>query len=375
MRSGRTLSAGMRFAVGVLVSSLFLTLAAPAGAGTLVRAWFPQDHQLRYGIRDVDQSGPLVPAVLRTLLTGPTAPESRGGARTAFAAGTRLLGFRRTGSALTIQLDSRFLAQTANSTMAVKPARLGLRVLQIGRTLQQFASLRRFRISVSGRLVTTYPDLGLRWRPAPDGWWDLTQLGPTVAPAIVARLTPDDLEEPGQVRLAQTILAGSGWLDRQEITGELDYATSQALTAFEAWRGLTRDGTLTTESFAQVLRATRPQPTVTDPGRHIEIYRGLGVLLEVENGNVVRAVHTSTGAPGRDTPSGTFSVYRKEQLSWSVPFKVWMPWASYFHGGIAMHAYSYVPAYPASHGCVRLPAPEAEGVYAFAAQGTPVYVY
>ena len=166
-----------------------------------------------------------------------------------------------------------------------------------------------------------------------------------------------------------------GWLDRQEVTGELDYATSQALTAFEAWRGLTRDGTLTTESFAQVLRATRPQPTVTDPGRHIEIYRSLGVLLEVENGNVVRAVHTSTGAPGRDTPSGTFSVYRKEQLSWSAPFKVWMPWASYFHGGIAMHAYSSVPAYPASHGCVRLPAPEAEGVYAFAAQGTPVYVY
>ena len=177
------------------------------------------------------------------------------------------------------------------------------------------------------------------------------------------------------MRLAQTILADAGWLDRQEVTGELDYATSQALTAFEAWHGLTRDGTLTTESFAQVLRATRPQPTVTDPGRHIEIYRSLGVLLEVENGSVVRAVHTSTGAPGRETPSGTFSVYRKEQLSWSVPFKVWMPWASYFHGGIAMHAYSYVPAYPASHGCVRLPAPEAEGVYAFAVQGTPVYVY
>ncbi len=365
----------MRVAVGVLVSSLFLTLAAPVGAGTLVRAWFPQGDQLRYGIRDVDQRGPLVPAALRTLFAGPTAPESRGGARTAFASGTRLLGFRRTGSAITIQLNSRFLTQTAGSALPVKPTRLRLRVLQIGRTLQQFASLRHFRISVSGRRVTTYPDLGLRWRPSADGWWDLTALAPTVAPAIVARLTPDDLEKPGQVRLAQTILADSGWLNRQEVTGELDYATSQALTAFEAWRGLTRDGTLTTESYAQVLRATRPQPTVTDPGRHIEIYRSLGVLLEVENGIVVRAVHTATGAPGRDTPSGTFSVYRKEQLSWSVPFKVWMPWASYFHGGIAMHAYSYVPAYPASHGCVRLPAPEAEGVYAFAVQGTPVYVY
>ena len=365
----------MRVAVGVIVSSAFLTFAAPAGAGTLVRAWFPQGDQLRYGIRDVSQRGPLVPAALRTLLAGPTAPESRGGAHTAFARGARLIGFRRTGSTLTIQLDSSFLTQTAGSTAAVKPARLSLRVLQIGRTLQQFASLRRFRISVSGRLVTAYPDLGLRWRPSADGWWDLTQLAPTMAPAIVARLTAHDLEEPGQVSLAQRILADAGWLDREEVNGELDYATSQALMAFEAWRGLTRDGTLTTESFAQVLRATRPQPTVTDPGRHIEVYRSLGVLLMVENGTVVRAVHTSTGAPGRDTPSGTFSVYRKEQLSWSVPFKVWMPWASYFHGGIAMHSYSYVPAYPASHGCVRLPAPEAQRIYEFALQGTPVYVY
>jgi lipoprotein-anchoring transpeptidase ErfK/SrfK len=52
-----------------------------------------------------------------------------------------------------------------------------------------------------------------------------------------------------------------------------------------------------------------------------------------------------------------------------------MPWASYFTGGIALHAYPDVPAYPASHGCVRLPAPEAQRVYDFALQGTPVYVY
>jgi lipoprotein-anchoring transpeptidase ErfK/SrfK len=365
----------MRVAIGIIVASACMALAAPVGAGTLVRAWFPQGDQLRYGVRNVNQSVPLVPAALRSLLAGPTAPESRGGARTAFATGTRLLGFRRTGSALTIQLDGRFLTQTAGSATPVKPARLSLRILQIGRTLQQFASLRRFRISVSGQLVTTYPDLGLRWRPSAEGWWDLTELAPTTAPAIRARLAPSDLEQPGQVRIAQSLLADAGWLDRSEVTGELDYATSQALTAFEAWHGLTRDGTLTTESFAEVLRAARPQPAVTDPGRHVEIYRSLGVVLLVENGTVVRAVHTSTGASGRDTPAGHFNVYRKEQLSWSIQFKVWMPWASYFTGGIALHAYPDVPAYPASHGCVRLPAPDALQVYDFAVQGTPVYVY
>jgi len=34
-----------------------------------------------------------------------------------------------------------------------------------------------------------------------------------------------------------------------------------------------------------------------------------------------------------------------------------------------------VPSYPASHGCVRLPAGEAQRVYAFARLGTPVHVF
>ena len=86
-----------------------------------------------------------------------------------------------------------------------------------------------------------------------------------------------------------------------------------------------------------------------------------------------RAIHVSTGAYGR-TPRGRFAVYRKETLSWSVPFSVWMPYASYFHGGFALHAYPSVPTYPASHGCVRVPPVEAPGVYRFAGYGTPVWV-
>ena len=98
------------------------------------------------------------------------------------------------------------------------------------------------------------------------------------------------------------------------------------------------------------------------------------MLLAFEDGKLHRAVHTSTGVGGI-TPSGSFRVYRKETLSWSVPFGVWMPYASYFIGGIAMHEYSSVPGYPASHGCVRLPAGDAERVYRFARYGTPVFVF
>ena len=94
----------------------------------------------------------------------------------------------------------------------------------------------------------------------------------------------------------------------------------------------------------------------------------------IDGGEVVRAMHTSTGAYGR-TPAGDFSVYRKERLSWSNLFHVWMPYAAYFRGGIATHEYPDVPSYPASHGCVRLPAGEAERVWTFVSLGTPVRVF
>ena len=364
------MSAAMRVAA---VTILALFFVASADAATVVRTWFPEGTQLRYGVRAVDAGTPLA-STLRTLLAGPSKAELRGGARTAFARGTRLLGLRRQGSLVTIQFDRRFLLQTAAGRAPAAPSRLRLRILQLGRTLSQFPAVRRFRISVSGQLLVNYPDLGLRWRPDTTGTWTLAQLAPAAAFPLALKLGPGDIASGDQIRLAQTFMAASGWLDPAEVTGELDYATSQALTAFEAWNGLDRDGSLTTASFERMLRAARPSPRHAGAGRTIEIYRDLGVLLLVEHGRVVRAVHTSTGFGGR-TPAGSFHVYRKELLSWSVPFKVWMPWASYFVGGIAMHSYPYVPAYAASHGCVRLPAPEAPRVYAFALQGTPVYVY
>ena len=360
----------MRVAAVTIVA---LALASSASATTVVRTWFPQGDQLRYGVRAVDGRAPVLQTTLKALLAGPTPSEARDGARTAFGRGTRLLGLHRQGSLVTIQLDRRFLQQTAAGAAPATAARLRLRILQLGRTLSQFPGIRRFRLSVSGRLLQQYPDLELRWHPDDMGTWDLGELVPVAAFPLSVSIAPGDVEDPAQVRLAQTFLAAAGWLDASEVTGGLDYATSQALTAFEAWNGLDRDGELTPGSFARILRATRPTPRHTEPGRAVEVYRDLGVVLLVEDGHAVRAVHTSTGFGGR-TPAGTFHVYRKEQLSWSVPFKVWMPWASYFSGGFAMHSYPYVPAYPASHGCVRLPAPEAQRVYAFAVESTPVYV-
>lgn len=109
--------------------------------------------------------------------------------------------------------------------------------------------------------------------------------------------------------------------------------------AFQAWNGLQRDGIAGPQTLAALQTATVPTPRSTGSGRRVEVYRDLGVVLLVEGSAVVRSVHASTGRPGFETPAGAFK------------------------------------ADPASHGCVRLPAPEAQRVYEFVSVGTPVIVY
>jgi L,D-transpeptidase catalytic domain len=63
----------------------------------------------------------------------------------------------------------------------------------------------------------------------------------------------------------------------------------------------------------------------------------------------------------------------REAMSWSAPFHVWMPLAQYFYGGYAMHEFAAVPAYPASHGCVRVPQSESRAVWQFGSIGMRVW--
>jgi hypothetical protein len=62
----------------------------------------------------------------------------------------------------------------------------------------------------------------------------------------------------------------------------------------------------------------------------------------------------------------------KIQRWWSTPFREWLPWALPFVGGIAFHELQDVPAYPASHGCVRQSFTVARWTYDFATIGMPV---
>ena len=175
----------------------------------------------------------------------------------------------------------------------------------------------------------------------------------------------------------QRCLAALGYLPPHgAVSGVDDYRTQQALMAFQAWNGLSRDGVDGRKTRAKLEVATRPRPRrESASGHYAEVFRSLGVLLCVNNGKLVRVVHCSTGRPSLPTPAGHFSIFLKATAWWSTKYLDWMPFASFFSGGDAIHGFPDVPAYPASHGCVRISMPEAPWVYTFLYYGASVFVF
>jgi len=99
-------------------------------------------------------------------------------------------------------------------------------------------------------------------------------------------------------------------------------------------------------------------------------------LAYLYRGDTLMAVATiSSGIPGRDTPTGIFSVLGKKPMHYSKKFDdAPMPFTQFIDSyGVALHA-GFNPGHPASHGCVRLPSAFAKKLYAITDIRTPVLI-
>lgn len=193
--------------------------------------------------------------------------------------------------------------------------------------------------------------------------------------AGAADARPLRLNDQGpKVRALNERLIALGYLPPGRAASTYGSATFHAVMAVQKLNGLARDGVAGPRTLGTLKDARRPGAGAASPSRRIDVLLGKQVALLISGGKVRRVISVSTGAPGYDTPRGSFRVTRKERNSWSVPYKVWLPYASYFNGGIAFHEGASVPAYAASHGCVRIPQPFAAEVYAFASLDTRVRV-
>lgn len=134
----------------------------------------------------------------------------------------------------------------------------------------------------------------------------------------------------------------------------------------------------------------------------VKIDLGEQLAYFYKSGQLVGVSRVSTGREGYRTPTGRFAVLDKNidhvssiygsfvDADGSVVQKdvgvrthqpppgarfrgAPMPYFVRFHGGIGMHA-GYLPGYPASHGCVRLPKVMAANFFNNVHVGTPVEV-
>ena len=326
-----------------LLAVVTFALALPAAAGAAVTVWFSEAGKPAPVVRN----GTTIRAAVEQLLAGPTATERSRGIRSAVPRLTTLRDVTVSHRIVTVDLGARFAAGRDE-------AELRGRVEQLVRTLRSIPGVRSVRILVEGGVpVGLFPGYDLR-RP----------IAAPVEQAIPATGTRD----------LQQRLVDLGFLADVGVTGVADSQTSAAVLGFQKWANLTRDGALESATVAALLRATRPVPALRVPGRRIEVQLRRQVALLIQDDRVVRAVHISSGAGGA-TPRGSFRVYRKERYSWSVPFKVWLPWASYITGGIAFHEFYPVPTYAASHGCIRVSRYDAPMLFGFAEFGTRADVF
>jgi len=106
-------------------------------------------------------------------------------------------------------------------------------------------------------------------------------------------------------------------------------------------------------------------------GKHVEFDWSRQVLALANGATVVAVYHASSGKPSTPTVFGTYHFYLKAPGTNAKG----MFDANYFTRGYAVHGYPDVPAYAASHGCIRVSNADAPTIFGWIAVGDPIFVY
>ncbi|MCA1842878.1 MAG: L,D-transpeptidase family protein [Actinobacteria bacterium] len=172
--------------------------------------------------------------------------------------------------------------------------------------------------------------------------------------------------------------------DPGKVDGTFDWATHHGVMAFQKVQSLPRSGRATDDVLNLITQVGAPGPMLPDGGAdRVEVDLHRQVLFLYRAGALNKILSISTGSGRRYcvegqcavavTPGGSFRVSRRI-AGWRTSRlgKLYNP--LYFNGGIAIHGAPSVPAYPASHGCVRIPMSSAGWFPGMVPNGTPVYV-
>jgi len=233
--------------------------------------------------------------------------------------------------------------------------------------------------------------------------------GPTAAPAVTAApssaatappaapaLTPEPNPGPspsptptpspspaGELAGVQQRLTELGYY-AGPLDGAESSATRSAVMAFQKVQGLAPDGVVGPATLGALEDPVLPRLRGGEPDR-VEVDLSTQVLYLVEDGEVARILPVSSGngetyrqpdgtTATALTPVGTFRVERRIRGERVAPLgSLYDP--LYFYEGWAIHGSNSVPAYEASHGCVRVTRADAVWLFDRVPVGTQVVLY
>jgi hypothetical protein len=197
---------------------------------------------------------------------------------------------------------------------------------------------------------------------------NLFRSSPFPLPVMSVRMTSGPATQVVQVRL----LSLGYWLKAAD--GIYDFTTRQAVMAFQKFSDLPVTGSVDDETADAILHAERPLSRSEEKGLEkdvveVDLDRQLTFVVREGVTEAVLNVSTGTGKPYverspknpnivvrdvADTPKGRFRVEKLRTDGWwnGDLGSIYRP--IYFRGGIAFHGSAVIPAYPASHGCVRV---------------------
>jgi len=209
------------------------------------------------------------------------------------------------------------------------------------------------------------------------GQWSKAQSVPptTFAPSTTTTLVETGISASGQrsgpsAQASQLKLLELGfWL--ADPNGKFDDTTAQAVMAFQKYFQLRPTGNINAATAHLLEEITNPATATTKEGTLAEVDKSRQLLFLVQDGITTYVMNTSTGddrayeepdgnTPGvmikgtAVTPVGSFKIDRERPDGWWIGDlgQIYRP--KYFVGGVAIHGSMSVPAYPASHGCVRV---------------------
>ena len=132
-------------------------------------------------------------------------------------------------------------------------------------------------------------------------------------------------------------------------------------------------------ALAMLANAPAQEPAATVAGtKRVEIDKTRQMLRAYEDDRLVFQSRISTGKWDKSTPNGHFAAGEKHRFHYSQRYhNAPMPFSVQVNGHVFIHGFTQVPAWPASHGCIRLPLDRenpAEWFFHWVEPGTPIEV-